>query len=141
MAGIDRSTGRLLSGWDLVVQSIMIIITTGYGERMLRRWFGSSIPQLLGETLTTPTVVRFFAALIAALEVREIDTGHPSWFVAGRSFIADADRLVVGDTGGGSRCEPEPAGKRQAQSLSLPGGRIMGRQPWGQSQKSSYSTA
>jgi phage baseplate assembly protein W len=77
MAGIDRATGLLLDGWPHVVQSIMLIITTGYGERMLRRWFGSGVPQLLGENLTTPTVVRFFAALIAALEVREVDTGLP----------------------------------------------------------------
>ena len=75
--GIDRNTGKLLCGWDHVVQSILTIITTAYGERMLRRWFGSSIPHLLGENLTTPTVVRFFAALIAALEVRETDTGLP----------------------------------------------------------------
>ncbi len=77
MAGIDRNTGRLLEGWPHVVQSILVIITTGCGERMLRRWFGSAVPQLPGENLTTPTVVRFFAALIAALEVREVDTGLP----------------------------------------------------------------
>jgi phage baseplate assembly protein W len=77
MAGINRHTGQFLDGWPHVVQSIMLIITTGYGERMLRRWFGSAVPQLLGENLTTPTVVRFFAALIAALEVREVDTGLP----------------------------------------------------------------
>jgi phage baseplate assembly protein W len=45
--------------------------------RMLRRCFGSAIPRLLGENLTTATVVQFFSALIAALEVREADTGLP----------------------------------------------------------------
>jgi phage baseplate assembly protein W len=75
--GMDWNTGRIISGWDHVLQSITIVLTTGYGERVMRRWFGSHIPHLLGENLTTPTVMRFFAALIAALEVREADTGLP----------------------------------------------------------------
>jgi phage baseplate assembly protein W len=81
MAGINRETGQLLDGWPHVVQSIMLIITTGYGERMLRRWFGSAIPHLLGENLTTPTVVRFFAALIAALEVRAPGVSRTDFFL------------------------------------------------------------
>ena len=77
MAGIDRQTGRLIDGWPHVVQSIMVIFTTGFGERMLRRWFGSSVPQLLGNSLTEATVVSFFAAIVTSLEVRERDTGLP----------------------------------------------------------------
>jgi uncharacterized protein len=75
--GIDRNTGRFLSGFDHVAQSVTTIVTTAYGERMLRRCFGSAIPRLLGENLTTATVVQFFSALIAVLEVREADTGLP----------------------------------------------------------------
>ena len=77
MAGLDRQTGRLIDGWPHVVQSIMVIFTTGFGERMLRRWFGSSVPQLLGNSLTETTVVSFFAAIVTSLEVRERDTGLP----------------------------------------------------------------
>ena len=77
MAGVDRQTGRLIDGWPHVVQSIMVIFTTGFGERMLRRWFGSSVPQLLGNSLTEATVVSFFAAIVTSLEVRERDTGLP----------------------------------------------------------------
>jgi Bacteriophage baseplate protein W len=77
MAGIDRHTGRLLGGWPHVVQSIMVIFTTGFGERMLRRWFGSSVPQLLGNSLNEATVVSFFTAIVTSLEVRERDTGLP----------------------------------------------------------------
>ncbi|MGJ5029064.1 GPW/gp25 family protein [Bradyrhizobium sp. HKCCYLS2038] len=77
MAGLDRQTGRLLNGWPHVVQSIMVIFTTGFGERMLRRWFGSAVPQLLGNSLTEATVVSFFAAIVTSLEVRERDTGLP----------------------------------------------------------------
>ena len=77
MSGVDRHTGRLLDGWPHVVQSVMVIFTTGFGERMLRRWFGSSVPQLLGNSLTEATVVSFFAAIVTSLEVRERDTGLP----------------------------------------------------------------
>lgn len=77
MAGIDRESGRLLDGWPHVVQSIMVIFTTSFSERVLRRWFGSNVPGLLGENLTTSTVVQFFSAVIASLEVREVDTGLP----------------------------------------------------------------
>lgn len=75
--GMDRNTGKLISGWDHVLQSIVIIITTGIGERMLRRWFGSQIPQLLGESMNKQTIVAFFAALVTALEVKEPTTGLP----------------------------------------------------------------
>ncbi|MDC7784769.1 hypothetical protein PQJ75_00690 [Rhodoplanes sp. TEM] len=77
MAGIDRQTGRLLDGWDHVEQSVAVIMTTAFGTRMLRRWFGSAVPYLLGRNLTTQTVVQFFTGLIAALEVKELDTGLP----------------------------------------------------------------
>lgn len=77
MAGIDRSTGRLLDGWGHVQQSIAIIITTAFGERVLRRWFGSKANYVLGRNLTPETVVGFFTALIASLEVRELHTGLP----------------------------------------------------------------
>ena len=75
MAGLDRATLRPLDGWDHVVQSILVIFTTSFGERVLRGWFGSSVPQLLGNSLTPATVVQFFSAIIACLEVREVDTG------------------------------------------------------------------
>jgi hypothetical protein len=77
MAGINRQTGKPLDGWPHVVQSIMVIFTTGFGERMLRRWFGSSVSQLLGNSLNEATVVSFFTAIVTSLEVRERDTGLP----------------------------------------------------------------
>ena len=69
--GMDRRTGAALSGWPHVAQSIEVILTTRIGERMFRRVFGSQVPKLLGEPLTNPTIVRFFAAVIAAIELWE----------------------------------------------------------------------
>jgi len=69
--GMDRRTGAVLSDWPHVAQSIEVILTTRIGERMFRRVFGSQVPKLLGEPLTSPTIVRFFAAVIAAIELWE----------------------------------------------------------------------
>ena len=69
--GMDRRTGAVLSDWPHVAQSIEVILTTRIGERMFRRVFGSQVPKLLGEPLTNPTIVRFFAAVIAAIELWE----------------------------------------------------------------------
>jgi Phage baseplate assembly protein W len=66
--GIDRETGKPLSGWSHVAQSMGVIFTTRFGERVMRRWFGSLVPNLLGETMVPETFVRFFAAVGAALE-------------------------------------------------------------------------
>ena len=68
---MDRRTGAVLTGWPHVAQSIEVILTTRIGERMFRRVFGSQVPKLLGEPLTNPTIVRFFAAVIAAIELWE----------------------------------------------------------------------
>ena len=83
--GIDRTTGKLLSGWPHVLQSIQIIFTTRFGQRVMRRWFGSFVPQLLGEPLVPSTVLRFWTAICVAIDLWEprfrvtliVPTGEP----------------------------------------------------------------
>lgn len=70
-AGIDRRTGRPLAGWGHVQQSLEVIFTTGFGERVLREWFGSHVPRLLGESLTPTTLLRFKLAVFVAIELWE----------------------------------------------------------------------
>lgn len=69
--GISRQTGQVLAGWPNVVQSIGVIFTTHFGERVLRRWFGSDVPPLLGRALVPSTVLRFWSAICIALELWE----------------------------------------------------------------------
>ncbi len=65
--GIDRRTGRLLTDWDHVLQSLEVILSTRFGSRVMRRWFGSNVPVLLGRNMVPATFVRFYAAVGVAL--------------------------------------------------------------------------
>ena len=71
MAGINRETGKWLSGWLHVVQSLGVLFTTTYGQRVMRRYFGSQVPGLLGENLTSATVLKFISAVVVAIELWE----------------------------------------------------------------------
>lgn len=71
MAGMDAQTGRPLAGWDHVLQSLVIIFSTRIGERVMRRWFGSNVPGMLGRNMTPPTYLRFLTALYTAVTLWE----------------------------------------------------------------------
>jgi phage baseplate assembly protein W len=69
--GVDRRTGRLLTGWDHVLQSLQVIFITRLGDRIMRRTFGSAIPGLLGQSLTPQTLLKFYTAIAIAVELWE----------------------------------------------------------------------
>lgn len=71
MAGVNRDTGKLLDGWPHVVQSIGVLLSTHYSTRVMRRYFGSNVPKLLGENLTPRTILRFRIAVAIALDLWE----------------------------------------------------------------------
>lgn len=65
---IDAGSGADIAGWAHVLQSLEIIFTTRFGERIMREWYGSLVPAFLGENLNAPTVVTFFAAIGSAID-------------------------------------------------------------------------
>ena len=69
--GIDRNSGGTVIGWPHVLQSINDIFTTRFGERIIREWFGSAIPNLLGQQMTPREIVPYFAAMCTAIEMWE----------------------------------------------------------------------
>ncbi len=71
MAGIDRDTGKRLAGWSHVVQSLVVLFTTYYGSRVMRRYFGSEVPPLLGRNMTPRTIMRFCYAIAVSCELWE----------------------------------------------------------------------
>lgn len=89
-SGVDRWTGRPVSGWAHVVLSIEAILSTPFGSRVMRRWVGSLIPQMLGENLVPETLLRFFTALYAALAF------EPRFALTKIDILSSVDELRAG---------------------------------------------
>ena len=66
---MSRHTGRALdpNGNAHLVQSIGDILTTPLGSRVLRRTYGSDLPDLIDQPLNPRTRLRIFAATAMAL--------------------------------------------------------------------------
>ena len=65
--GIDRRLGRPLTGWAHVEQSLDVILTTPIGARVMRRDFGSELPDLVDRKMTSRLVLALYAAAAAAI--------------------------------------------------------------------------
>lgn len=114
--GIDRRTGRIVSGWQHVEQSLEVIFATQFGERVMRRWFGSSVPELLGRTnLTNSAVLRFWTAVCVA-----IDLWEPRFRVTKITSFASTDKARAGKIGFAIVGVYYPRGHLGDYSVSIP---------------------
>lgn len=75
MAGIDAATGKVITdNWLHTVQSIEIIMSTRFFERIERRHIGNPALELLGKyNLTPETWLVLMAGVPAALAVTELN--------------------------------------------------------------------
>jgi phage baseplate assembly protein W len=71
--GMNRQTGQMMQGWDHVQQSMELIFATPFHQRVLRRWVGSFVPHILGESAVARIVTRFFWAIVTAIDLWEPD--------------------------------------------------------------------
>lgn len=69
--GTDAKTGRRLAGWPHVVQSLGVIWSTSLGEREMREWFGASLRDDLGQSLTRTRAIAVMQKLSIAAELWE----------------------------------------------------------------------
>jgi uncharacterized protein len=60
-----------IDGEDVVAQSIILILSTGLGERQMLFGFGSRLPQMIFEPITSATLVRIEEAAKTALNTFE----------------------------------------------------------------------
>ena len=71
MIGINAHTGQALSGLEHVKQSIRDILTTRIGTRVMRRDYGSRLPELVDRPMTPALAAEMFAATAEALDAWE----------------------------------------------------------------------
>lgn len=67
MPGMNEYTGARLTESDHVRQCIRTILLTPIGTRLMRREFGSLIPDLLGYPLNQATLLRLYSVTAAAI--------------------------------------------------------------------------
>ncbi len=95
MNGLDRMSGTSLSGSDHLRQSVIDILTTPIGSRVMRRDYGSRLYDFVDAPLNRQTIVGMYAATAQALmkweprikvtrvRVEQISSGHISLFIEG----------------------------------------------------------
>lgn len=67
MRGMSATTGAPIDGLAHLQQSIADILTTPVGSRVMRRDYGSQLPQLIDQPYNNATKIRLYAAIATAL--------------------------------------------------------------------------
>ncbi|MGV6473532.1 GPW/gp25 family protein [Azotobacter vinelandii] len=67
MTGMSRTTGQTIGDLEHLRQSIADILGTPIGSRVMRRDYGSLLPELIDQPLNGATVTRLYAATATAL--------------------------------------------------------------------------
>jgi phage baseplate assembly protein W len=90
-SGVSSISGGSLSDWDHVQQSIDRILTTPIGSRVMRRDFGSTVPDLVDAKMTRATVLSLYSAAAEAIEAWE-----PRYRLRSASIVsASADGTIA----------------------------------------------
>ena len=71
LSGMDASTGQPLTGSAHLVQSIRDILTTPIGSRVMRRDYGSLVPDLIDGPQNDVTRMQLMSAVVIALATWE----------------------------------------------------------------------
>ena len=104
MSGMNARTGRAMDSLAHIQQSVADILTTPIGSRVMRREYGSLLPELIDQPLNGPTALRAYAATVMALMkweprirvqqvTRQVSTQRPGRF----DLIITAQRVDNGE--------------------------------------------
>lgn len=67
MTGMNAHTGRALEGLEHIKQSVRDILATPIGSRVMRRDYGSLLPELIDMPLNDATLLQAYSASVMAL--------------------------------------------------------------------------
>lgn len=67
MRGMSAASGKALEGAAHLAQSIADILTTPVGTRVMRRDYGSLLPELIDQPITPAVLTRIYGAIAGAL--------------------------------------------------------------------------
>lgn len=67
MKGMDARTGRWIDGVEHLRRSIEDILTTPIGTRVMRRDYGSLVPELIDQPFNGATRIKLYGATATAL--------------------------------------------------------------------------
>lgn len=67
MIGMNNTTGRAIGDLGHIWQSVRDILTTPIGSRVMRRDYGSLIPELIDQPMNPVTQLRLMSASVSAL--------------------------------------------------------------------------
>jgi phage baseplate assembly protein W len=99
MKGMSRTTGKYLDDLDHLKQSIVDILTTPIGSRVMRREYGSNLFYLVDRPVNREFFQRIYAAVAEAIErweprlslkkvtVDEVKDGHITLSLSGVYLI------------------------------------------------------
>ena len=94
--GTDWETGRSLSGWPHVAQSLRILFTTPKMSRVMRRAVGADLVRMVDAPISPVTIIDIYAAVAESIR------NHEPRFKISRMKVLEASadgKLTVGIEG------------------------------------------
>jgi phage baseplate assembly protein W len=67
MIGMNSESGRQLDGIAHIEQSVGDILATPIGSRVMRREYGSLLPELMDQPMTDANLLRVYAAAVMSI--------------------------------------------------------------------------
>lgn len=105
--GLDRRTGAVLTDIAHLRQSVTDILTTPIGSRVMRRDYGSQIPELVDQPMVETTLLRLYVAAAEALRRWEPRFDIQEIEFASASSSGRAELRLTGEYRPRGHVEPE----------------------------------